>query len=157
MKVFFKTNTKIKNPNYEVHVVSDKKTEAIAALVEDIQNLHAGAQILYVKDMQRKTITPVDQNTIISIEVQVDLVTVVTKTKKYVERARLYKVRESLDNETFVQISKSGIVNLRYLDHVAFENDGTTVAILRNQQRMVITRTYFRTFNNQLKEFTHAN
>ena len=155
MKVQFEQNESIKHPQFEVHVLSDEESPEITNAIEDIKNLDMHRQLLYIKDNQRKNIVTVSQRSIVCIEVQVDLVTVITKNAKYVERTRLYKVKDQLSKNYFSQISKSAIINLFLIDYVAIESDATTVAILMNEQRLVMTRNLFRSFNRQLKEFAH--
>ena len=74
---------------------------------------------------------------------------VYTKGDCYESRDRLYEMEEKLGTY-FVRISKSMIVNLRKIRNVSAEPGGRMVAVLLNEERVIISRSYVREIKRRL-------
>ena len=74
---------------------------------------------------------------------------VYTKADCYESRDRLYELEEKL-GAYFVRISKSMIVNLRKIRKVNAEPGGRMVAVLLNEERVIISRSYVKEIKRRL-------
>ena len=66
---------------------------------------------------------------------------VYVKTKKYTSGKRLYELEQYL-GRGFMRISKSALVNLRYLDYVEASFHGIMLLRLKNQSEEYVSRKY---------------
>ena len=74
---------------------------------------------------------------------------VYTKGDCYESRDRLYELEEKLGTY-YVRISKSMIVNLRKVRNVSAEPGGRMVAVLLNEERVIISRSYVKDIKRRL-------
>ena len=74
---------------------------------------------------------------------------VYTKGDCYESRDRLYELEEKL-GIWFVRISKAMIVNLRKIRNVSAEPGGRMVAVLLNEERVIISRSYVKELKRRL-------
>lgn len=71
------------------------------------------------------------------------------KTEQYCSRKRLYELSAQLGKQ-FMQISKSALVNLSYLDSVESGFSGTLLLKLRNGCKEYVSRKYLPEFKTYL-------
>lgn len=74
---------------------------------------------------------------------------VYTKGDCYESRDRLYELEEKL-GMYYTRISKSMIVNLRKVRNVNAEPGGRMVAVLLNEERVIISRSYVKEIKRRL-------
>ena len=74
---------------------------------------------------------------------------VYTREDCYESRDRLYELETKLGTY-YVRISKSMIVNLRKIRNVSAEPGGRMVAVLLNDERVVISRSYVKEIKRRL-------
>ena len=74
---------------------------------------------------------------------------VYTREGCYECRDRLYELEEKLGTY-YVRISKSMIVNLRKIRNVSAEPCGRMVAVLLNEERVIISRSYVKEIKRRL-------
>lgn len=74
---------------------------------------------------------------------------VYTKGECYESRDRLYELEEKL-GMYYVRISKSMIVNMRKIRNVSAEPGGRMIAVLLNEERVVISRSYVKEIKRRL-------
>ena len=74
---------------------------------------------------------------------------VYTRDGCYESRDRLYELEEKLGTY-YVRISKSMIVNLRKIRNVSAEPGGRMVAVLLNEERVIISRSYVKEMKRRL-------
>lgn len=72
-----------------------------------------------------------------------------TRGDCYESRDRLYELEEKL-GIYYVRISKSMIVNLRKVRNVSAEPGGRMVAVLLNDERVIISRSYVKEIKRRL-------
>ena len=72
-----------------------------------------------------------------------------TKAGCYETKYRLYELEETLGTY-YVRISKSMIVNLRKVRNVSAEPGGRMVAVLLNDERVIISRSYVKEIKRRL-------
>lgn len=79
----------------------------------------------------------------------IDEKTFVYKQNDYFEvPKRLYELVEKLNTYKFIQISKSCLLNLDYLDHIKALFNGKYEATLVNQEKLIISRKYMSDFRS---------
>lgn len=61
---------------------------------------------------------------------------------------KLYELATMLSGNGFIQINKSMILNIHFLQSIEPEFSGNYIATLRNQKRLPISRKYFKAFRN---------
>ncbi|MDO5539332.1 MAG: LytTR family DNA-binding domain-containing protein [Eubacteriales bacterium] len=71
------------------------------------------------------------------------------KQKHYFSRKRLWEINRQLGNR-FMQISKTTIINLSYMDSVEAGFNGTLLLKLKNGCRDYVSRKYLKNFKNYL-------
>ena len=69
--------------------------------------------------------------------------------EKYRSRKRLYEIGQQLGSQ-FMQISKSALVNLSYMDSIESGFSGTLLLKLRNGCKEYVSRTYLPAFKKYL-------
>ena len=74
---------------------------------------------------------------------------VYTKGDCYESRDRLYELEEKL-GMYYTRISKSMIINLRKVRNVSAEPGGRMVAVLLNEERVIISRSYVKEIKRRL-------
>ena len=67
----------------------------------------------------------------------------------YRSRKRLYELGTQL-GKGFMQISKTTLINLSYMDHIEPGFSGTLLLILKNGCKDYVSRTYLREFKKYL-------
>ena len=121
-----------------------EKTADILSAMDLLENGSGGIQVIkdrntfFCKLTQIYYIESVDKRTY-----------VYTKGECYESRDRLYELEEKLGTY-YVRISKSMIVNLRKVRNVSAEPGGRMVAVLLNEERVIISRSYVKEIKRRL-------
>ena len=121
-----------------------EKTADIASAIDLLENGSGGVAVtkdrntFFCKLTQIYYIESVDKRTY-----------VYTKGDCYESRDRLYELEEKLGT-WFVRISKAMIVNLRKIRNVHAEPGGRMTAVLLNDERVIISRSYVKELKRRL-------
>ena len=121
-----------------------EKTADIASAIDMLENGSGGVAVtkdrntFFCKLTQIYYIESVDKRTY-----------VYTKGDCYESRDRLYELEEKLGT-WFVRISKAMIVNLRKIRNVSAEPGGRMTAVLLNDERVIISRSYVKELKRRL-------
>ncbi|WP_165964861.1 LytTR family DNA-binding domain-containing protein [Periweissella cryptocerci] len=150
MQIEFKKDPALTEAEVAVDVRAQVETADTDRLMTYIGAFQTQNKVLLVNDRKRKVLVQVPEDEIISIEVQKDFITIVTKQNMYEERERLYKVLESLSPDKFIQVAKASVINLEYLKQIEVTRMGTTIAVLVNNQEVVVTRTYYKALKQRM-------
>lgn len=145
MKVEIKISEQVNEP-YAVIYTNEENVEIkrIAALIE---NSTAESNIITVNDNERYFV--LRPNEIYMVRVENEKTVVYSKTEKYSSGKRLYEFENLLGNG-FMRISKSVLVNLKYLDYVEPYIGGVMILILKNGCKDYISRKYLPAFKKYL-------
>lgn len=87
---------------------------------------------------------------IIAIEVDGDYLVIMTKEKMFCMRERLYKMKDRLPSDYFVQVSKQSLINLDHLQMMEASFSGNMLAILTNKTKVIISRRYLKNLEEKL-------
>ena len=121
-----------------------EKTADIASAIDLLENGSGGVAVtkdrntFFCRLTQIYYIESVDKRTY-----------VYTKGDCYESRDRLYELEEKLGT-WFVRISKAMIVNLRKIRNVSAEPGGRMTAVLLNDERVIISRSYVKELKRRL-------
>ena len=121
-----------------------EKTADIASAIDLLENGSGGVAVtkdrntFFCKLTQIYYIESVDKRTY-----------VYTRDDCYESRDRLYELEEKLGT-WFVRISKAMIVNLRKIRNVSAEPGGRMTAVLLNDERVIISRSYVKELKRRL-------
>ena len=92
-----------------------------------------------------------DTAQIVYLETADNRVRVHTAAETYESKQKLYELMEQLGALSFVQISKSTIVNLNFVKSIQAEFSGNYLIKLKNRkEKLTLSRKYFREFKERI-------
>ena len=92
-----------------------------------------------------------DTSQIVYLETSENRVLVHTVSETYESRQKLYELMEQLGRQSFVQVSKSTIVNLASVKSIQAEFSGNYLIKLKNRkEKLTLSRKYFREFKERI-------
>ena len=135
------------NSELEVIIKGDIQSEEALALVSVLGNASAFGKILLQGEDESILCNPKD---IIFFESSAGKTYASTQNGTYEVKEKLYELSDSLKNKGFIQINKSTVVNINFVQSISAEFSGNYIAKLKNSgDTLVISRKYF----NSFKEF----
>lgn len=140
MYIKFKSNKAITD-QIQVTVEYSQLTDEVSSLINYLNNFDNKDYIVIKVDKAHHLIAI---NDICYIEVKVDLISLKTTTDLLQFRYRLYKILEDLNSPNFIQISKDCIINIDYLSKIETSYYGNLYAVLKDNKRLSISRTYYK-------------
>lgn len=120
----------------KVIIVTDRMTDEISELVKRLSVPHADAVTAY----SERGVVIVQAVDIIRIFTERQKVLLQTESGIYTVRSRLYELEEKLDDQTFVRISNSEIVNIRMITKMDISITGTIGVILKGHIQTYASR-----------------
>lgn len=156
MKVIFQTDEEMAPNEIAVAVRAQRQTDTVNEVIKHLEGFQAADNTLLIKDRTKKAIISVFQRDISAVEVFGDFISIYANNQQFEERERLYKVKELLNATTFVQVSKSVIINLDYLDHLDLNFTGMVFVKLSNGAQYTVTRTYYKELKERMGQL-HGN
>ena len=131
----------------EVIIRGDIGCEEVASLLQLLGRHHSGKLLLYKEEEQ----CIIDGSEIVFLEVRDSRVYAYTKLDTYETKLKLYEVKEQLPGRSFVQISKSVIVNINCVKSIQAEFSGNYRLKLKNRKEILtISRKYFKAFKDSI-------
>lgn len=92
-----------------------------------------------------------DTAQIVYLETADNRVRVHTAAETYESKQKLYELMEQLGTRSFVQVSKSTIVNLNFVKSIQAEFSGNYLIKLKNRkEKLTLSRKYFRDFKERI-------
>lgn len=143
MKVNVEISSEYKKP-YAI-VYTDKVTDEIQRMI-DIFSANK-IPITALKNEDSTVILRPEE--IYMVRVEDGDIMILTEKEKYRSRKRLYEIEQQLGKQ-FMQISKSTLVNLTYLDSMEAGFNGTLLLKLKNGCMDYVSRTYLPNFKKYL-------
>ncbi len=134
MKVDLKISPDIKEPYIEIY--ADKVTDEIRELID---KLSASDNVITVTENDR--IFVLKPSDIYMLRIEEEQLIVYCQQKKYFSGKRLYEMKNRL-GDSFMQISKSTVINLKQLNQVEYSFNGTMLVLLKNGLKDYISRKY---------------
>ncbi|ARJ51447.1 LytTR family DNA-binding domain-containing protein [Staphylococcus lutrae] len=124
----------------------DKEVSDLVAYLEAFQVMKS--DVIAVKSDDHIYLLKIDE--IITIEVDGDALVVMTKNQCYRMRERLYKMKDRLPTDHFVQVSKQALINLNHLQMMEASFSGNMLAVLTNKTKIIISRRYLKNLEEKL-------
>ena len=146
MKVECKISPDYKEPYAVLHI--NKMTETVAEIISMLEKENANSlTLIATKDRKTYFIKPED---ISLVRTEGREIVCYDKLKnRYILDKPLYELESILDI-CFVRISKSVIVNINQIDHVAASFNGTMEMVMKNGITDYISRSYRKSFKERL-------
>lgn len=143
MKVTVDISPEYKEP-YAV-IYTDKVTEEIQRMIDIFSTNEAPITAL----LDEEDIIVLQSKEIYMVRVENGDTYIYGEKNKYRSRKRLYELGAQLGSQ-FMQISKSTLVNLSYMDSIEPGFSGTLLLKLRNGSSDYVSRTYLPSFKKYL-------
>lgn len=143
MKVSVELSSDIIEP-YAI-VYTDKVTDEIQRMIDILSTNKTIITALQNEDK----IAILQSNEIYMVRVENGDTIIFSEKQKYRSRKRLYELEQQLGKK-FMQISKSTLVNLDYLDSIEAGFNGTLLLKLKNGCKDYVSRTYLPKFKKYL-------
>lgn len=146
MKVECKISADYKEPYAVLHI--NKMTETIAEIISMLEKENADSlTLIAIKDKKTYFINPEDIS-LIRTEGR-EIVCYDKRGNSYLLDKPLYELENILDTH-FVRISKSAIVNISQIDHVAAGFNGTMELVTKCGVTDYISRSFRKSFKERL-------
>ena len=143
MKVTLDISTDYKESYVVIH--TDKVTEEIQRMIDIFSTNEAPITAL----QNEEDIIVLKPKEIYMVRVEDGDTVIYGEKKQYRSRKRLYELGDQLGSQ-FMQISKSTLVNLSYMDSIEPGFSGTLLLKLRNGSSDYVSRKYLPTFKKYL-------
>lgn len=131
----------------EVIIRGDVSGPEVTEILRRLGNKSSGRLLVYREDEQFL----LDTSQIFYPETADNRVKVHTAAETYESRQKLYELMEQLGARSFVQISKSTIVNLNFVKSIQTEFSGNYLIKLKNRKEtLTLSRKYFREFKERI-------
>lgn len=131
----------------EIILHAHKDATNLTDIVETIQQL---SQSILFPGKYNETIYYLKPQDIICFRIENKILNVITAQRKYTMNQRLYEVKSQLDH-SFLQISKSEIINVNYIDHLKLNKNGTIEIRFTDQSFTYSSRRYLPLIKEALK------
>lgn len=142
MKVSIEVSAQYSEPSAVIY------TSAVTDEVQRVINVLKGKDSPVTAQLEDK-IAVLQPEDIYMVRIEKGDVVLYGETNKYYSRKRLYELAEQLGNQ-FMQISKSTLVNLAYLDNVEAGFNGSLLLKLKNGCKDYVSRKYLPDFKKYL-------
>ena len=136
MKVEIKIDSSYIDPKIIIMTASitERVNNIIKRLSEDNPQIISG--------VKGDTVEILERSELIRIYADSGKTVAVTDKGEYIVRRRLYELEELLDNDLFVRISNSEIINLKKVNHFDMSFTGTICVKLSNGAMTYVSRRY---------------
>ena len=135
------------SPEYRIPyavIYADKITDEIQKIMESFSRQETPITVL----QNEENLVVLQPEEIYMVRVEADTI-LFGKCSKYRSRKRLYELEKQLGKQ-FMQISKSTLVNLSYLDSIEAGFNGTLLLKLKNGCKDYVSRKYLPEFKKYL-------
>lgn len=131
----------------EVIIRGDVSDPEVAELLRLLGNKSTGR--LMVNREEEQFLLEASQ--IVYLETADNRVKVHTATETFESKQKLYELMEQLRSASFVQVSKSTLVNLNFVKSIQAEFSGNYLIKLKNRsEKLTLSRKYFREFKERI-------
>lgn len=132
----------IDNDEIEVIVNGKINDEKVLRIVEALRSVDSQEKMI-LNDENKSVIK--DLGDIEYFEAIGSNVYAVVEDKKYNVKLKLYEA-EMFSSKGFVRISKSCVMNVKYINHIEPEFSGNYLIISKSGKKLIISRSYFKNF-----------
>jgi len=112
--------------------------------IKQIRSEHKKNENIIVSDTNKKELIKI--NAIVYIKANTPYIEIHTCQKKYLEQISLKHFLDKLDEESFVRVHKSAIVNIEQVESYSSRNNGDYDITMSNHQTIRLSRNYAHEF-----------
>lgn len=134
-------------PKGKVIIQSHKHTEQLPDIIACMKQL---SQNKLFPGKYQDDIYYIKHQDIISFRIENKVLTIITSDRQYTSTQRLYEVKSQM-NMQFLQISKSEIININYIDYLKLNKNGTIEIRFTNSDFTYSSRRYLPLIKEALK------
>lgn len=138
MKIAINIIERLKEINILVEAPTSAQAEQIVDLLNQEQN--SKSTFLQVKTRDGFEIVPIHE--IYFIEVIKDELYIHLENRFLITRGRLYKLLDRLDQDQFIQVHKSFVIQLLKVSKLENSFSGNMSAVMKNNERINVSRRY---------------
>jgi len=135
--------------NKVIEILQSKKTSQshifVQPQIQPAEKLHRIA----VRAGTRIHVIPAED--IIYIEAQGDYVSIHTKEDNYLKEKPMKYYENNLDNENFVRIHRSYIVNINFINNLEYYDKENYLALLKNKEKLKVSTNGYKILREKLK------
>ena len=146
MKVECKISAEYKEPYAVLHI--NKMTDSVGEIISMLEKENANSLTLIAKKDKNTYFIKPEDISLIRTEGR-EIVCYDGLKNRYVLSKPLYELEQVLGSQ-FVRISKSTIINIRRIDHVAAGFNGTMELVMKNGMESYISRSFRKIFKERL-------
>lgn len=143
MKVSIDVSAEYKEPYAVIH--TDKVTDEIRRIVD----LFSGSETPVTALQNEEEIVVLQPKEIYMVRIEGGDTVIYDEKQKYRSRKRLYELADIL-GKNFMQISKTTLINLSYIDSIEPGFSGTLLMKLKNGNKDYVSRKYLPEFKRYL-------
>lgn len=143
MKVSIDLSAEYKEPYAVIH--TDKVTDEITRIIDMFSNKETPVTAL----QNEEEIVVLQPKEIYMVRIEGGDTVIYGEKQKYRSRKRLYELSELLGKQ-FMQISKTTLINLSYIDSIEPGFSGTMLMKLKNGNKDYVSRKYLPEFKRYL-------
>ena len=148
MKIEFKTDSTLDEQEIEVEIKAAQKSEAVNNLISYLHKFGKKRYDLLPIKVEDCIVT-IKRTEIIKVEIQATDITFYTTENIIKTTGRLYQVLEKL-GDSFIQVSKHGIININFLESIEVGFSGNMIALLKNNLKADVSRLYLPALKREL-------
>lgn len=149
MKIDFQIEEKLPDQEIEVLIQAAAETQTVQQLIWHIENFGTTSlSTVAIKQDDRIVMLRVEDIT--AFEVFGAELSIVTRADKFQINERLYRFFERIQNQDFVQISKSAVININQLKYLEDSFSGNMTAFLENGLKLNVSRRYLANLTKRL-------
>nr|WP_312213092.1 LytTR family DNA-binding domain-containing protein [Clostridioides sp.] len=124
----------------KVDISSNTLSPEVKELLTYIEKFNGTENVVSVKTGDSIYILPLKD--IELIEVMYGEITITSRSKVYVTKGRLYKFLEKNNYESFVQVSKSCVINIKQLVKLETSFSGNMIAFMKSGKTVTVSRGF---------------
>lgn len=121
-----------------------KMTTKVKRAVKDLQTEQD-----FLWGYQESEAYPIEFSQIYLIQVKNEKTYICTENGNYQLKGRLYQVKNGLSSD-FIEVSRSAIINYRFIDHLKIVSNGNIDAVMKNGLRVQISRRKIKNLKERL-------
>lgn len=149
MKVNFEQDDGLGNDEVIINLRANSLSGDVLKLLQQLENWNEQLDMIPITTEDRTVM--VQTSEILAIEVYGSELTIHTITKDYVSKGQLKTILERLNNNDFIQVAKSTVININQLDSLEAAFSGNMTAIMTNQLKISVSRKYLPELRQQLR------
>ncbi|MCZ2491172.1 LytTR family DNA-binding domain-containing protein [Dellaglioa carnosa] len=149
MKVNFEQDDELGNDEVIINLRANSLSGDVLKLLQQLENWNEQLDMIPITTEDRTVM--VQTSEILAIEVYGSELTIHTITKDYVSKGQLKTILERLNNNDFIQVAKSTVININQLDSLEAAFSGNMTAIMTNQLKISVSRKYLPELRRQLR------